>query len=95
MDTMSRLQEDTILRDALDQTLDLFGEKSKKLILCRIGIIDKDGNKVDSLDNGGHLNYKLITDKIVGIFGDIGSRPVLMLFDQKIEKLAHSRRGIR
>ena len=87
MDAITRLQDDAILRDALDEALDLFGDQTKKILLFRLGIVDKDGNRIPGVDiEGNSLDYKRLTDKIVQIFGDCASRPVLLYLDKKIEE---------
>jgi len=84
MDATTRLRDDAILRAAVEETLDLFGESIKSFLLLRLGLVDEDGNKIGS--NEDSLDYNRIIEAIVQIFGDSGSRPILRHLDKKIEE---------
>jgi hypothetical protein len=88
MDAITRLQYDAILGDALDEALNLFGMDIKKILLSRLGVEDKNGNKINCADRDGNgsLDYKKLTYRIVQIFGSSVSTPVLLYLDQRIKE---------
>src|SRR6185436_17537993 len=82
-DSITRPQEDAVLRAAVQDSLSLFGEPIKAYLLIKIGLIDEDGN---SVSDGGILDYDRIVEQLTVIFGENGSRPILRHLDKKIEE---------
>ena len=92
METLVRSRDDIILRSAVDETLDLLGQESKKILLRRLGMKNKEGNRLNAGENEGYLDYKKVIELIVQNFGSAAT-PLLHVLDEKIDE--HRARIIR
>jgi len=86
LESITRFREDVILRTALDETLDLFGDNSKKILLYTICIDRNNYNdeRTAVRDQEGYLDYERIAKVMKRIFGENGSKLVLEHLDKKI-----------
>jgi hypothetical protein len=85
MDTATKFRDDLILRAALNETLDLFGEKNKKIMIDMLAMMHRYGTNETSLrDDDGFLVYEKITEYIQQIFGSDAAIPILEHLNSKV-----------
>ena len=78
LDAATRMKEDLILRAALNETLDLFGDKNKKIMTDMLAKMHRYGTRETSLrDDDGFLVYEKISEYIEQIFGTDAAIPIL------------------
>jgi hypothetical protein len=87
LESIARFRDDVILRTALDETLDLFGDESKKILLYTISIGRNEKERTTVRDNEGYLNYDRIAQVMKDVFGDHASKLLLEHLDKRIAEL--------
>jgi len=90
LDSILKLREDIVLRTALDETLDLFGDEAKKILLYTISI-EKNGNERTTVrDHEGYLDYDKVVKVMKNIFGESASEFILEHLEKRRKELAAS-----
>ncbi len=71
-----RHQSDIVLRMALDDTLKLFGESNKRMLLYAFGVEDTD-KIANALDADGYLEFEKIAQNMKSILGNKAAEIIL------------------
>lgn len=88
MESITRFRDDVILRTALDETLDLFGDENKKILLYTISIEKNETERITVRDREGYLDYDRVTRVIKSIFNEHASQFILDHLDRRRKELA-------
>jgi len=86
LEPSSRIKSDIILRHALDETLGLFGESNKRMLLYAFGIGNADG-EINTRNAEGYLEFGKVAQNMKRVLGEKTAEMILERVMIKMDEL--------
>lgn len=86
LEPSSRIKSDIILRHALDETLGLFGESNKRMLLYAFGVGYAD-EEINTRNTEGYLEFDKVAQNMKRVLGEKTAEMILELVMIKMDEL--------